>query len=50
MDKNWEDDTRNILKKIPERDPVYSPQDATRDMLTILEDEVRFGYRHPLVI
>ena len=50
MDKNWEDDTRNILKKIPERDPVYSPQDATRDILTVLEEEVRFGYRHPLVI
>jgi RecJ-like exonuclease len=50
VDKNWEDDTRNILKKIPERDPIYSPQDATRDILTILEEEVRFGYRHPLVI
>lgn len=50
MDKNWEDDTRNILKKIPARDPVYSPQDSTRDILTMLEEEVRFGFRHPLVI
>lgn len=50
MDKNWEDDTRNILKKIPERDPLYSPQDATRDILTMLEEEARFGFKHPLVV
>ncbi|MFV2014446.1 MAG: DHH family phosphoesterase, partial [Candidatus Heimdallarchaeota archaeon] len=50
MGKNWEDDTRNILKKIPARDPVYSPQDATRDILTMLEEEARFGFKYPLVI
>ena len=50
MNKTWEEDTRHILKKIPERDPTYSAQDATRDVLTMLEEEVRFGFRHPLIV
>jgi RecJ-like exonuclease len=50
MNKNWEDDTRSILKKLPARDPVYSPQDATRDILTMLEEEARFGFKYPLLV
>ncbi|MHA2366450.1 MAG: hypothetical protein ACXAC7_21005 [Candidatus Hodarchaeales archaeon] len=50
LEKSWEEDTRGILKKFPERDPTYSIQDATRDLLSSLEEEKRYGYHLPLVV
>lgn len=50
VDKQWEDDTRGILKKIPEREPIYAIQSATRDVLTAVEEEARYGYPLPLIV
>ena len=50
MNKSWEENTRSIFKKIPERDPTYPVQSATRDILASLEESARYGYELPLVV
>ena len=50
MNKSWEENTRSIFKKIPERNPTYPVQSATRDILASLEESARYGYELPLVV